>query len=68
MSETESTIRVVIRTRPTQHFAQKNININTLENRISVTIPRNEARGLVNNQKENWQFQFDKILHNVPQE
>ena len=38
MSETESTIRVVIRTRPTQHFAQKNININTLENRISVTI------------------------------
>ena len=38
-SETESTIRVVIRTRPTQHFAQKNININIIKDRISVTIP-----------------------------
>ena len=23
---------------------------------------------IINNQKENWSFQFDKILHNVPQE
>ena len=68
MSETESQIRVVIRTRPTQGFASKNISISSIDNKINITIPRNESKGLINNQKENWSFQFDKILHNVAQE
>ena len=68
MSETESPIRVVIRTRPTQVFASKNISISSIDNKINITIPRNEAKGIINNQKENWSFQFDKILHNVAQE
>ena len=68
MSETESQIRVVIRTRPTQVFASKNITISSLDNKINITIPRNESKGIINNQKENWSFQFDKILHNVAQE
>ena len=68
MTETESQIRVVIRTRPTQAFASKNISISSLDNKISITIPRNESKGIINNQKENWSFQFDKILHNVAQE
>ena len=68
MSETESQIRVVIRTRPTQVFASKNISISSLDNKINITIPRNENKGIINNQKENWSFQFDKILHNVAQE
>ena len=68
MSETESQIRVVIRTRPTQVFASQNISISSIDNKINITIPRNESKGLINNQKENWSFQFDKILHNVAQE
>ena len=68
MSETESQIRVVIRTRPTQAFASKNITISSIDNKINITIPRNESKGIINNQKENWSFQFDKILHNVAQE
>ena len=68
MSETESQIRVVIRTRPTQIFASKNITISSIDNKINITIPRNESKGIINNQKENWSFQFDKILHNVAQE
>ena len=68
MSETESQIRVVIRTRPTQVFASKNISISSIDNKINITIPRNENKGIINNQKENWSFQFDKILHNVAQE
>ena len=68
MSETESQIKVVIRTRPTQVFASKNISISSLDNKINITIPRNESKGIINNQKENWSFQFDKILHNVAQE
>ena len=68
MSETEFQIRVVIRTRPTQVFASKNISISSIDNKINITIPRNESKGIINNQKENWSFQFDKILHNVAQE
>ena len=68
MSETESQIRVVLRTRPTQQFASKNITISSLDNKINITIPRSESKGIINNQKENWSFQFDKILHNVAQE
>lgn len=35
---------------------------------ITVNLPKNEEKGLVNNQKESWTFKFDKILHNVSQE
>lgn len=31
-SETENSIKVVVRTRPTQYFASKNITLNLLEN------------------------------------
>ena len=66
--ETENTIKVILRTRPTQHFATNNIRINLPDNTISVFIPRNQKEGIINNQKEQWSFHFDKILHNVPQE
>ena len=66
--ETENTVKVIIRTRPTQHFATKNIKINLGDDTISIYIPRNQKEGLINNQKEQWSFHFDKILHNVPQE
>jgi hypothetical protein len=32
MSESETSIRVVLRTRPTQNFATKNISLDTMEN------------------------------------
>ena len=66
--ETENTIKVILRTRPTQHFATNNIRINLPDNTISIFIPRNQKEGIINNQKEQWSFHFDKILHNVPQE
>ena len=66
--ETENTIKVILRTRPTQHFATNNIRINLPDNTISIYIPRNQKEGIINNQKEQWSFHFDKILHNVPQE
>jgi hypothetical protein len=31
-TETESTIRVVLRTRPTQHFAAKNVTLDGMDN------------------------------------
>ena len=66
--ESENTVKVIIRTRPTQHFATNNIRINLVDDTISIFIPRNQKEGLINNQKEQWLFHFDKILHNVPQE
>jgi kinesin family protein 6/9 len=66
--ETENTIKVILRTRPTQHFATNNIRINLPDNTISIFIPRNQKEGIINNQKEQWSFHFDKILHNVSQE
>ena len=66
--ESENTVKVIIRTRPTQHFASNNIRINLSDDTISIFIPRNQKEGLINNQKEQWSFHFDKILHNVPQE
>ena len=66
--ESENTIKVILRTRPTQHFATNNIRINLPDNTISIFIPRNQKEGIINNQKEQWSFHFDKILHNVPQE
>ena len=66
--ESENTVKVIIRTRPTQHFATNNIRINLPDDTISIFIPRNQKEGLINNQKEQWSFHFDKILHNVPQE
>ena len=67
-AEIENTIKIVLRTRPTQNFASNNIKMNLSENTISIYIAKNEKEGLINNAKENWSFQFDKLLHNVPQE
>jgi len=32
---------------------------------ITINNPKNEDKGIINNQKETWTFKFDKILHNV---
>lgn len=67
-SKDSQNIRVVIRTRPTQNFATKNIMLDTNENNITINVPKSEEKGIINNQKESWTFKFDKILHNVSQD
>ena len=66
--KTENTVKVIMRTRPTQPFPTKNIKIYLWDDTISIYIPRNQKEGLINNQREQWSFHFDKILHNMPQE
>lgn len=66
--EREKNIRVLIRTRPTPHFATKNLNLDTIENMITIHVPKTEDKGLINSQKESWTFKFDKILHNISQD
>lgn len=39
-----------------------------LNNVIAINVPKAEKNSMINNQEENWNFKFDKILHNVSQE
>jgi len=64
----KESIKVVIRTRPTPDFAAKNIAIDTQTQTVTVNVPKEEEKGVVNNQQETWKFKFDKILHNASQE
>jgi len=63
-----SPIRVFIRARPTNNFASNNIKIDEIKSEITINIPKDASRGIINHQHENWQFNFDKILLNTSQE
>jgi hypothetical protein len=47
LSETENTIKVVLRTRPTQYFAAKNISLDSMENVTNTNIENNNKRSEV---------------------
>ncbi|OMJ86652.1 hypothetical protein SteCoe_11804 [Stentor coeruleus] len=64
----KSSIRVIIRTRPTANFASKNLKIDIEKKTIEAFIPKDDNQGLINNQQENWKFKFDEFLHNSTQE
>ena len=62
--DNQNFIRVVLRTRPTPHFASKQLVLDTQENVITINA-KHEDKGMINNQKQTWTYKFDKILHNV---
>ena len=61
-------IKVIIRARPTVNYASKNITMDETNSKISINIPKQEEKGYVNHQQENWGFHFDKVLQNASQE
>ena len=63
-----SAIEVFIRARPTNRFAHDNLIIDEEKGTVQVKIPRKAEGGLINNQQDNWNFKFDKILLNESQE
>ena len=67
-SKTGQAVKVVIRTRPTADFAQKNINIDPSNGVIKMTHEKREEAGIINNQSDAWSFNFEKILHNASQD
>ena len=58
-------VKVVIRTRPTADFAQKNIFIDQAKGSIKMNFEKDANAGLINNQTDAWTFNFEKILHNA---
>lgn len=63
----KSAVQVYIRTRPTSHFANNSIKIDVDSSEVNVHLPKLSGQE-VNNQQEDWNFQFNKVLHNVSQE
>jgi len=63
-----SPVQVIIRARPTNHFASNNIKFDEEKGNILISMPKDEKQGFVNHQQEHWQFKFDKILLNASQE
>lgn len=64
----KSPIRVFVRARPVGTSLPKNIYISEEESLVSLNIPKNEAKGHINHQVENWNFRFDGVLTNSSQE
>jgi kinesin family member 6/9 len=68
MSSSKQAVKVIIRTRPTNDFAQKNLEIDPAKGNITIKFDKNEAAGCINNQTDAWKFDFEKILHNSSQD
>ena len=52
----------------TSDFASKVYNINTSQASIGINTEKRSEDGHVNNQTDNWKFNFEKILHNASQD
>ncbi len=62
-------VRVCIRTRPTQNFAQDNLSIDIDHGTICVKHvgPESEALSVLNNRQNTFAFKFDYVFHNASQ-
>lgn len=74
----KSAVKVVVRTRPTTSFAQHLIDVKDgvkvqyhihsfTKKTINIIIPR-KTKSYVDNQRTNYSFKFDNVLHNASQE
>jgi kinesin family protein 6/9 len=68
MSSSKQAVRVIIRTRPTADFASKHVEIDQSKGTIVMRHDKDAEAGFVNNQTDQWKFQFEKILHNASQD
>lgn len=66
----KKSVKVCIRTRPTQSFAQDNLIIDAEHNTIMVNTSRadDEPVGVLNNKQNTFKFKFDHVFHNSSQE
>ena len=63
----KSSVKVCVRTRPTQFFAQDNIVIDELHSTIQVSTALEEPTGVLNNRRDKFKFKFDHVFHNASQ-
>jgi kinesin family protein 6/9 len=66
----KNAVKVCIRTRPTQNYAQDNIFIDQEHNTIQIntnTAQGPQGDGLLDNKQSNFKFKFDHVFHNATQ-
>jgi kinesin family protein 6/9 len=63
-----NSVKVCIRTRPTQNFAQNNIIIDAEHGTIQITADQpKDNGGMANNKENSFKFRFDHVFHNASQ-
>ena len=64
-----NSVKVCIRTRPTQNFAQGNITIDQEHSTIMVNTSSEDqpVGGMLNNKQNSFKFKFDHVFHNASQ-
>ena len=60
-------IKVCVRTRPTQNFAQDNIWIDQEHNTIQIKTSTDDEPEMLNNKISSFKFKFDHVFHNASQ-
>ena len=64
----KNSVKVCIRTRPTQYFAQDKIKIDQEHSTIQIsTVGEEEQTGILNNKQSTFKFRFDHVFHNASQ-
>lgn len=62
-----NSVKVCIRTRPTQYFAQDNLFVDTEHSTILVKHAEPEQPSVLNNKQNSFKFHFDHVFHNASQ-
>lgn len=60
-------VKVCVRTRPTQNFAQDKINISEEHGTIHINTSEPSPDGLLNNKQSDFNFRFDHVFYNASQ-
>lgn len=60
-------VKVCVRTRPTQYFAQDNLFIDVEHSSILVKHNDPEENSVLNNRQNSFKFQFNHVFHNSSQ-
>jgi kinesin family protein 6/9 len=67
----KNSVKVCIRTRPTQNFAQDNIMIDQEHNSIIIDTTHSDTPklhgGMLDNKQSTFKFKFDHVFHNASQ-
>ncbi|XP_071590617.1 kinesin-like protein KIF9 [Heliangelus exortis] len=68
MDAAERQIQTFVRIKPTAEFAQELIKFGPDKKSIDICLKKDARRGVVNNQRTDWSFQVDGVLHHSSQE
>ena len=68
MAPTKSRVKVFLRSRPSDNFANDMIEYGSDNKTVNIYNKRNALQGYVNNQINDWSFKVDGIMHNVSQD